>query len=417
MFAYFYESVKQNGRVLILFDNADELEAIAKYLPYPSTSCHLLITTRTTQSCELFREENTNVVILETLEESIAISALIGLAGKEKETLSPSELEAARKIAVEAPIEGLPIALRHAGAYLLRHEGVTFEAYWEKLAQEKRQLEAASLDLDKFLRFFRLSHLEEDLRRVGIKIPSDLLCFNINDIDVSSFDRQSLANAVKKLHTTRLAFLTWEMDISDIEEKFPVAFEILLCCSVMMSKSISQEVISRFLFLVHGNFESLRLVEGLVSLKKYTLLNRDEFNDGFVYYSMHHLIHQSIFERLRQNKEMLEFVLDVTAGALEDVINNTEGDLSSARALHYYSVAKNMVVLGRLKPFHIAHINIAATRCYDCGQFNAFEELALMMISSVTNRPDFSEHEKIKILRPCMLLTTLLFVCLFVPDL
>ena len=385
-----------------MFDNADELEAIAKYLPYPSTSCHLLITTRTTQSCELFREENTNVVILETLEESIAISALIGLAGKEKETLSPSELEAARKIAVEAPIEGLPIALRHAGAYLLRHEGVTFEAYWEKLVQEKRQLEAASLDLDKFLRYFRLSHLEEDLRRVGIKIPSDLLRFKIDDIDVNSFDRQSLANAVKKLRTTRHAFLTWEMDISDIEEKFPAAFSILRCCSVMMSKSISQEVISRFLSLVHGNFESLRLVEGLVSLKKYTLLNRDEFSDDCVYYSMHHLIHQSIFERLRQNKEMLEFVLDVTACALVDVIN-TEGHLSSARALHYYSVAKNMVVLGRLGSLHIARIRSAARCCYRCSQFNAFEELALMMISTVTNRPDFSERKKIKILRPCML--------------
>ncbi|XP_065826141.1 uncharacterized protein [Oscarella lobularis] len=399
LFAYFYEHVKQNRRVLILFDNADDLELIAKYLPHPSTSCHVLITTRTTQSCELFREDNSNVLVLETLEESIAISALIGLAGKEKETLSPSELKAARKIAVEAPIEGLPIALRHAGAYLLRHEGVTFEAYWEKLVQEKRQLEAASLDLDKFLRYFRLSHLEEDLHRVGIKIPNDLLRFKIDDIK-DIYDRQSLANAVKKLHTTRHAFLTWEMDISDIEEKYPVAFSILLCCSVMMSKSISQEVISKFLSLVHGNFESLRLVEGLVSLKKYTLLNRDEFNDGCVYYSMHHLIHQSIFERLRRNKELLESVLDDTAHALVDVIKNTEGEVSSATSLHYYSVAKNMVVLGRLGSLDIAHIRNAATCCYRCGQFNAFEELALIMISSVTNRPDFSERKKIKILRP-----------------
>ena len=393
-----------------MFDNADDLELIAKYLPHPSTSCHVLITTRTTQSCELFREDNSNVLVLETLEESIAISALIGLAGKEKETLSPSELKAARKIAVEAPIEGLPIALRHAGAYLLRHEGVTFEAYWEKLVQEKRQLEAASLDLDKFLRYFRLSHLEEDLHRVGIKIPNDLLRFKIDDIK-DIYDRQSLANAVKKLHTTRHAFLTWEMDISDIEEKYPVAFSILLCCSVMMSKSISQEVISKFLSLVHGNFESLRLVEGLVSLKKYTLLNRDEFNDGCVYYSMHHLIHQSIFERLRRNKELLESVLDDTAHALVDVIKNTEGEVSSATSLHYYSVAKNMVVLGRLGSLDIAHIRNAATCCYRCGQFNAFEELALIMISSVTNRPDFSERKKIKILRPCMLFLPHFFIC------
>ena len=92
-FVLFYKNVKRNNRVLILFDNADDLEVISKYLPHLSISCHVLITTRTTESNELFMQRNSNVLSLETLDKSTAVSALIALSGKREETLSPIRRE------------------------------------------------------------------------------------------------------------------------------------------------------------------------------------------------------------------------------------------------------------------------------------------------------------------------------------
>ena len=305
IFLMFYERVKQRNRLLILLDNADELDIIVDFLPPSSVACHVLITTRATGQNEVFQRNNSAVLVLETLDESAAVSALIGLSGKSREELSRTELDAVRKIAIEASVEGLPIAISHAGSYIQRHDGVNFTVYWGKLVEEMCQLEAASLNLRTFLRYFRLSHLEDVLLRVGVKTPTALLRLKIERLEINFFDRQCLTNAIETLNTRRHAFLTWEMDISDIEENYPSAYTVLSCCSVMLPKSIPQEVISAALSKIHGNSSPLRLVESLSALKKYTLLKRDEFNDGSEVYNLHHLVHRSIFERLRASKETL----------------------------------------------------------------------------------------------------------------
>ena len=151
-------------------------------------ACHVLITTRATGQNEVFQRKNSAVLVLETLDESAAVSALIGLSGKAKEELSRTELDAVRKIPIEAPVEGLPIAISHAGSFKQRHDGVTFTVYWEKLVAEKRQLEAALLNLHTFLRYFRLSHLEDVLLRVGVKTPTALLRLKIEHLEISLGD-------------------------------------------------------------------------------------------------------------------------------------------------------------------------------------------------------------------------------------
>ena len=198
LFSIFYERAKQSNRLLILLDNADELDTIADFLPPSSVACHVLITTRATGQNEIFERKNSAVLVLETLDDSAAVSALIGLSGKSKEDLSRTELDAVRKIAIEAPVEGLPIAISHAGSYVQRHDGVTFTVYWEKLVEEKRQFEAASLNLHTFLRYFRLSHLEDVLLRAGVKTPTALLRLKIEHLEICFFDRQSLTNAIDR---------------------------------------------------------------------------------------------------------------------------------------------------------------------------------------------------------------------------
>ncbi|XP_065830500.1 uncharacterized protein [Oscarella lobularis] len=402
LFSLFYDSVKRNNRMLIVFDNADQLETMAKYLPPSSVSCHVLITTRTSHPNILFNGENSNVLVLETLEESIATSSLIYFTGRVKESLPRRELEAARKIAVEAPVEGLPIALRHAGSYLLRHCDVTFEDYWETLAEGQRQLVAAALNLDDFLRYFRLSHLEEVLPRVGINTPSDLL-LKSDDIMLQPFDRQSMNFAVEKLKTTRYSFLTWEMDISDIEKNSPVAFSILSCCCVMASRLIPQEVIGYFILSVHCTYNPDRLVEGLEALMKYSLLSRD-FHEGNLCYSLHHLIHRSVFERLRRCRELLEYVLIVAAHSIEFYVNRRSNEIGviSSVAPHFCSLTMSMIALGMICAGARQAIN-AVTYCLISGKDGVAKEIAQTVIVEVTKTRDVSGTIKKAFLRPLYL--------------
>ena len=404
LFSIFYERAKQSNRLLIVLDNADELDTIADFLPPSSVACHVLITTRTTGQNEVFQRKNSAVLVLETLDESAAVSALIGLSGKTKEELSRTELYAVRKIAIEAPVEGLPIALSHAGSYIQRHDSVTFTVYWEKLVEEKRQLEAASLNLHTFLRYFRLSHIEDVLLRIGITTPAALLRLKIERLEINFFDRQSLTNAIETLNTRRHAFLTWEMDISDIEKNYPSAYSVLACCSVMLPKSIPQEVISAALSTIHGNSRPLRLVESLSALKKYTLLKRDEFNDGSEVYNLHHLVHRSIFERLRANKEALEYVLVTVGDVMLSLMSSCKLPYAGERSRihpHYCSVVKSMIAL-RMIPSNTRHIRLALNLNFGFGEYGIVKELSLMLIANVNEIPYVSEREESEIVRYCM---------------
>ena len=392
--------------MLVLFDNADDLEVISKYLPDPSTSCHILITTRTTESHQQFCQDNTNVMVLETLDEATAVSALIGLAGREETALSRIEREAAEKIAVLPPVELLPIALCHAGSYLLRHGNVTFESYWEKLVAEEKKLATAAIDLDTFFRYFRLSHLGEVLRRAGIRKPADLRRAKVKDFGLNVFDEQSMKNAVKKLNTTRHAFLTWEMDISDIEENFPSAYSVLACCCVMSSRSVPQGVISEFLTLSHGSSDRLLVEEALDDLKKYTLLNRVDLNGGRETYSMHYLIHQSMFERLRQRKARFEAVLLMAGDSIYSFLFGKERTLTEfsfrSSAPHYYLVSKNMMKHGIL-PWKTDHVIMAVNMCYECEHFGAAKDLSLIAVDVANHSLSIEEQIRTKAALPCTL--------------
>ena len=414
-FALLYQHVQRSYRSLIVFDNADNLEIIKNVLPPRSLLCHVLVTTRVTQPNELFKRANSNVLVLGVLDESTALTALISLAGKEKESLSFVEYEAARKIAVDAPVEMLPLAISHAAAYVLRHSEVTFEAYLEKLIIEKKRLEAASLDLDKFLRYFHLSHLNETLCRISIRHPDDLRRLDIKAVDVSSFDRQSLADAVTKLSTTRHAFLTWEMDISDIEDGSPVGYSILCCCAVVHYRLIPQKFIANFVSVVHGKSSPLRVVEGLGALKMYTLLKGEEVDNEGVYFSMHPLVHQSVLERLRRNKALLTDVLTNAAAALQ-IFLGVHRDMDTAVVIgllisyssHIYAIATNMVLIG-MTPATNAIIRAAISTAVTLMEKNTEKDLLLGITRNFETNDDLSDSAKEEILRLCMCFTVLVF--------
>jgi hypothetical protein len=119
--------IKSYSNCLVIFDNLESIEAIHDYLPDPSANPHILVTSRREQP-ELAD------VKLELLDEEQSYQLLVQEAG-----VRPGdavEESAARDIAVA--LNGLPLALELAGAYLARRP-IGWTAYRDLLRANLKQ--------------------------------------------------------------------------------------------------------------------------------------------------------------------------------------------------------------------------------------------------------------------------------------
>lgn len=101
--------LKSYSDCLIIFDNLESVDAIQEYLPDPSVSPHILVTSRREQPD--FAD-----VKLDLLNEEQSFQLLVQEAGTRP--MTSLDEEAAREIAIA--LNGLPLALELAGAYLAR---------------------------------------------------------------------------------------------------------------------------------------------------------------------------------------------------------------------------------------------------------------------------------------------------------
>jgi tetratricopeptide (TPR) repeat protein len=111
---------------LLIFDNLEQMDAIEPYLPGPQANAHILVTSRT-----IF--DDFPSIPLDKLNEEYAYQMLVREAGRQPETASAER--AARSIAYA--LDGLPLALELAGAYLSRPE-TDWETYYELLQHNPR---------------------------------------------------------------------------------------------------------------------------------------------------------------------------------------------------------------------------------------------------------------------------------------
>ena len=188
----FFKLLKSRQRCLILFDNADELELLRVCLPNCAISCHVLITTRSVKTQELCAEPNVRLTKLETLKGDSTVLALLSWADKtreEFEQMREEEKVCVRKLALDPPVEGLPLALAHAGIYI-EQQIATFQSYWSHLRARAKELDPAALTMNKCLQYFHLSHLKEFLHEVGIFSPTDLARFDVTELNVKSYNER-----------------------------------------------------------------------------------------------------------------------------------------------------------------------------------------------------------------------------------
>ena len=119
--------IKTYSDCLIVFDNLESVDAIRDYLPEPSATPHILVTSRSEQP------EFTDVK-LELLDDNESYLMLVQEA--ERTPTNKEEESAAREIV--AALGGLPLALELAGAYL-DHRPIGWCAYRDLLRENLRQ--------------------------------------------------------------------------------------------------------------------------------------------------------------------------------------------------------------------------------------------------------------------------------------
>ncbi|HEY8157465.1 MAG TPA: tetratricopeptide repeat protein [Methylobacter sp.] len=107
---------------LIIFDNLEDLESIKEILPAANVSSHILVTSR-------FEQAGFVAIPLDTLSSEQGLQLLLQEAGRKPQ--NSDENQAAASIVQQ--LDGLPLALELAGAYLRRRSTVTWQQYLELL--------------------------------------------------------------------------------------------------------------------------------------------------------------------------------------------------------------------------------------------------------------------------------------------
>jgi tetratricopeptide (TPR) repeat protein len=118
--------LRSSSDCLIIFDNLEDPQAIANYLPEPQAEPHVLVTSRIDQP-------DFTPIPLDPLNNVLSFDLLTQEAEKKPE--GDEEEKAAREIA--ASLGGLPLALELAGAYL-KHRQISWQRYRELLRHNLR---------------------------------------------------------------------------------------------------------------------------------------------------------------------------------------------------------------------------------------------------------------------------------------
>lgn len=133
--------LREYSDCLIIFDNLESQDAILEFLPAPSAHPHILVTSRLDQP-------GFTPIPLSTLSPELGLRLLLQEAGREPD--SEAERLAAKSI-VER-LDGLPLALELAGAFLRRRSSMGWRDYAELLREDLQAAFPAFLQRESFTR-------------------------------------------------------------------------------------------------------------------------------------------------------------------------------------------------------------------------------------------------------------------------
>ena len=119
------QRLRTHPNCLLIFDNLEDVKRIEPYLPAPSLDVHILVTSRLEQLGfepipidPLFPEEALNLLLLEADRQGVEGAGLVAAKG------------------IVEQLDGLPLALELAGAYLRHRPSISWQEYLELLQDE-----------------------------------------------------------------------------------------------------------------------------------------------------------------------------------------------------------------------------------------------------------------------------------------
>lgn len=349
----FLDAVYKRNNVLILYDGADDLSLLEAVLPHPRRAVHVLVTSRC--SNDYIRDSLTRphfVVQLGRLGVQDARNALYAWSGNQFSLDDPKETRSAEKLVREPPIECLAIAVAHAGA-TIRKCKLPFSIYYSLLHEKDRVLEAAALDLEKLLKYFKMPYLKGDLAEQGIHHPHQLKCLakeKVMSFPLSNKEKLQLLNIVRILNESHHVHLTWLMDIESIQKYAPTAMTVLEYFALMEHKDIPCVTVQRIVFGMgpeaHYDFRM-----ALFELSSYTLVDFYETNEGG-HCDIHSLVQSTVLENLVQRPQgVMQSRLVQLSNALLEELPTTPGDIQrrltdsavTKLVAHAYAVADKIM--------------------------------------------------------------------------
>ena len=298
----FLQHVYRKGKVLLLYDGADNLDFLQNYLPSTSARVHVLLTTRTSGNHVVLEKAN-KIISLGRLRSESAVKALQAWRGLANKELAGEEAVFAARLVSEGPVEGLPLAIAHAGTYM-KKTGVSCLQYHHLLKTRQEKLKAVILDMEKLLHYFQISNLSEALSRHRVCSPSDLSKCSVKEVDsiaVDPKDRHLLHMARHFVMNTDLVHLTWQLDIETVKETDSGAMEVLLFASLVSCRNIPERLLRP---LVFANVSAHCYPECLCTLKSHAIVDVSVSNEGYSI-DLHPLVQSTVFERILSQPEEL----------------------------------------------------------------------------------------------------------------
>ena len=343
----FLQHVYRKGKVLLLYDGADNLDFLQNYLPSTSARVHVLLTTRTSGNHVVLEKAN-KIISLGRLRSESAVKALQAWRGLANKELAGDEAVFAARLVSEDPVEGLPLAIAHAGTYM-KKTGVSCLQYHHLLKTRQEKLKAVILDMEKLLHYFHINSLSEALSSHGVHHPSDLAKCSVEELDSMAMkpkDRHLLRMARHFVKNTDPVHLTWQLDIETVKETDSGAMEVLLFASLVSCRNIPERLLCP---LVFANVSAHCYPECLCTLKSHAIVDVSVSNEGYSI-DLHPLVQSTVFERILSQPEELcqrltklcQCLLSLLPRSDHDIQQCMRSDSFVSLLPHLYATAENV---------------------------------------------------------------------------
>ena len=375
----FMQYVYSKDKVLLMYDGADDLDLLENILPRDTAHVHVLVTTRMSGDHPIL-EMASRITSLGRLAPDAGVEALQAWRGRTGEELNGVEMNYAKCVVSESPIEGLPLAIAHA-ATLMKKTGVNCRQYYQLFKAQQAQLEALALDMNKLLHYFRISNLKESLMRHGMSKPAHLSSLSVEgmqSIAIELNDRYLLSMARHYVMNSSLVHLTWQLDIETVKDTDSNAMNLLLYSSLMSCKNIPERVLRP---LVFSDVFAYQYRKSVCTLISHTLVDVHESNEGCSL-RMHPLVQSTLLERVMRQPKELHYRLNRLACRLlrllpDDIIRHLKDEKLLSLIPHVYAVAEKalwirddqtcdlLVEKACRIALNFRHVDVAAYLCHE----------------------------------------------------